>query len=275
MSIVHNIIGKRPIDMSKIDTFVSNIDGAICENRGEGIYHFWIDGKSTRGFEITLERDSIEVRNMVLSNRHDYELTNKIVAKILSLTDGIILNEDEEEKNHDPIFDNDRITETEAQDCECICVLSKEHDVAICGPIRNVHFGKRMYKQLKSFKDEQLKNKMFDLILTVNYQLPFFEPSGIMKVSSPEDDDAGKIMKFLSEETDYILDKYDYILLHNPDNSEKPIMVTNEILNTMLPPNWTLIDEYTVVAPSINNSEWKKLLTNALKYDLWESFMKK
>jgi len=275
MSIVHNIIGKRPIDMSKIDTFVSNIDGAICENRGEGTYHFWIDGKSTRGFEITLERDSIEVRNMVLSNRYDYELTNKIVTKILSLTDGIILNEDEEKRTHYPIFDNDRITETEIQDCECICVLSKENDVAICGPIRNVHFGKRMHKEFESLKGEQLKNKIFDLILTVNYQLPFFEPSGIMRVSSPENEGKEKIMKFLSEETDYILSKYDYILLHNPDNSEKPIMVTNEILNTILPPNWTLIDEYTVVAPGISQSVWRKLLTNAEKYDLWENFINK
>ena len=51
-------------------------------------------------------------------------------------------------------------------------------------------------------------------------------------------------------------------------------MITNEILNTILPSNWTLIDEYTIVAPSINQSEWKKLLTHAKKYDLWESFMK-
>ena len=271
MSIVHNIIGKRPIDMSRIDTFVSNIDGAICENRGEKTYHFWIDGKSTRGFEITLERDSIEVRNLVLSNRYDYELTNKIVTKILSLIDGIILNEEDEECVRYPIFDNDKITETEIQDCECVYILSKEHDVAICGPIRDVHFGKRMYKEFESLKGEQLRNKIFNLILTVNYKLPLFEPSGIMRVSSPENEE--KIMKFLSEETDYILGKYDYILLHNIENSEKPIMITNEILNKILPPNWTLIDEYTIVAPSINQNEWKKLLTNAKKYDLWESFM--
>lgn len=271
MSIVHNIIGKRPIDMSRIDTFVSNIDGAICENRGEKTYHFWIDGKSTRGFEITLERDSIEVRNLVLSNRYDYELTNKIVTKILSLIDGIILNEEDEECVRYPIFDNDKITETEIQDCECVYILSKEHDVAICGPIRDVHFGKRMYKEFESLKGEQLRNKIFNLILTVNYKLPLFEPSGIMRVSSPENEE--KIMKFLSEETDYILGKYDYILLHNIENSEKPIMITNEILNKILPPNWTLIDEYTIVAPSINQNEWKKLLTNSKKYDLWESFM--
>jgi len=267
MSIIHNIISKKPIEISKLNTLVSDIDGAMCENRGEGTCYFWIDGKSTRGFEITLEQDSIEVRNMILSNRYDYELTNKIIAKILSLTDGIIINEDEEERTNHPVFDNDKITQTEIKDCELVCTLSKEHHVSINGPIRNVHFGKRMYKEFESLEGEQLKNKMFDLILTVNYQIPNFERGNILQVGDSKDNQ--KIMKVLSNDTDYILDKYDYILLYVPD---RPIMITNDILNTMLPSNWTLMDEYTVIAPVTDQSEWEKLLANAKKHDLWESF---
>ena len=87
MSVIHNIISKRPLDISRLDKFVATIDGATYEDRGEGVFYFWIDGKSTRGFDITLEEGYIEVRNTVLSNRHDYELTNKIVAEIVVLTD--------------------------------------------------------------------------------------------------------------------------------------------------------------------------------------------
>ena len=173
MSIIHKIINKHPLDTSKLDTFVSSIDGAVCENRGYGVFYFWVDGKSTRGFDITLEPNFIEVRNMVLSNRFDYDLTNKIVSEILIQADGIVINE-EEGIAYPPLFDNRRISETEIHDCEIIHTLSKENEIAIDGTVRKVHFGKRLYKEFESLKGEQLKNKMFDLILKVNYQIPNF-----------------------------------------------------------------------------------------------------
>lgn len=271
MSVIHNIINKHPLDISRLTKFVTTIDGATYEDRGEGVFYFWINGKSTRGFDITLEQDYIEVRNTILSNKHDYDLTNKIVAEIVALTDGIILNEDEEQISNFPIFGKDRITEAEIHDCETIQVLSREHeDIAIYGPVRKVHFGKRLHEQFKGFKGEQLRDKMFDLILTVNYQIPNFEYGNIMQVGNSEDD--MKIMKLLTNETDNIIDKYDYILLHTSE--EQPIMITNDILNTMLPSNWKLVDEYTVVAPMIDENEWNKLLTNAKKFDLWNEFSK-
>jgi len=269
MSVIHNIIIKRPLDISRLEKFVSTINGAIYEDRGESVFYFWIDGKSTRGLDITLEQGYIEVRNTVLSNKHDYDLTNKIAAEIVALTDGVILDEDEEQIFNSPIFNNDRITDTEIHDCETIQVLSREHeDIAIYGPVRKVHFGKRLHEQFKGLKDEQLKDKMFDLILTVNYKIPNFEYGNIMQVGNSEDDK--KIMKLLTNETDYIIDKYDYILLHTSD--EQPIMITNEILNTMLPSNWKLVDEFTIVAPMTDKNEWNELLTNAKKFDLWNEF---
>jgi hypothetical protein len=271
MSIIHKIVCKRPLDISMLDKFVSTIDGATYENRGEDVLYFWIKEKSNRGFDITFEDGYIEVRNTILSNRHDYDLTNKIVTEILSLTDGIILDEDEEPLSKLPIFDNDRITETEIRDCELIHVLSREkEEITIYGPIRKIYFGKRMYEQLKNYKGKELKNKMFDVILTVNYQIPDFGYGNIMQVGNSDDDK--KIMKLLTNEVDYIIDKYDYILLQTTE--EQPIMITNEILNSILPSNWTLVDEFTVVAPITNQSEWHKLLGNAKKHDLFESFMK-
>ena len=79
-------------------------------------------------------------------------------------------------------------------------------------------------------------------------------------------------MKLLTNEVDYIIDKYDFILLQTTE--EQPIMITNEILNSMLPSNWQLVDEFTIVAPITSQDEWNKLLTNAKKQDLFESFMK-
>lgn len=269
MSVIHNILTKKPLDLSRLNDFVSSIDNAVVEDRGEGTYYFWIEGKSTRGFDITIDGDVIEIRNTILSNRHDYELTNQVVEKIINLTDGLILDEDEEQVSNLPVFDDTRISEAEIHDCETIQLLSKEHeDIAIYGPIRKVHFGKRLHEDFKNLKGEKLRDKMFDIILSVNYQIPDFEYGNIMQVGNNEDDK--KIMKLLTNKTDYIIDKYDYILLNTSD--EKPIMITNEILNKMLPSNWTLVDEFTVVAPMTSEAEWEKLLNTAKQYDQFDTF---
>lgn len=271
MSVIHNIIYKKQLDVSKLDKFVSTIDGATYQNRGGDVLYFWIAGKSTRGFDLTFEQGYIEVRNTILSNKHDYDLTNKIVAKIISLTDGIVINEDEEQISNFPLFDNDRIAEMEIHDCKSIQLFSKEYeDIAIYGPIRIVHFGKRLYQQFKELNDEQLKDKMFDLILNVNYKLPNYEYGNIMQIGDTGEDK--KTLKLLTNKTDYIIDKYDYILINKGEDEQPPIMVTNAILNTMLPSNWTLVDEFTIVAPMTNENEWNKLLTTAEKHDLTEEF---
>lgn len=269
MSLIHNITAKHPLDIDKLNSYVSKIDNAIVEWRDAGIYYYWIDGKSTRGFDITITDNIIEVRNTVLSNSHDYELTNQVVAEILNLTDGILLDEEEEQINTLPLFENDKIKEMEIMSCVHVRFMSKEYGhIAIYGPVRKVHFGTKLYETYKELNDQQLVKKMFDLIVKVNYEIPNYDYGNVMEVGNPEDDK--KIMKLLTNETDYIIDKYDYILLHRPD--ETPIMITNEILNTMLPSNWTLVDEYTVVAPKTSNTEWKSLLNKAKDYDLWDTF---
>ena len=273
MSVVHNIINKKPLDFSRLNNFVSGISDVLYEDRGEGTFLYWIDGKSTRGLNVTIEKDLIEVRNMVLSNRHDYELTNQIVAEIVTMTDGVVHDPEEKPISDFPLWSSDKIAETELHDCDVIRTLSREHDVSIFGAIRNVHFGKRMYETLKPLEGSKLKDAIFDLILKVNYQLPKFEPSGIMMVSSPGDDEKKK-MKVITNEADYIIDKYDYILLFLSEG-QPPIMITNAILNSILPSGWTLVDEYTVVAPVIEQKEWDKFLKNAQKQDLWDSYMNK
>jgi hypothetical protein len=269
MSIIHYIINKKPLNILKLNKFVSTIEGARCKDNGDGVFYFWIEGKSTRGFDLTLEQGHIEIRNTVLSNRHDYELTNKIIDEILYLTDGIIIDEDEEQVSNLPVFDNPKIAKFELSDCEIIHALSSENDdIAIYGPNRKVHFGKRLHHQFNKFKGEDLKNKMFDVILTVNYLIPNFEYGNIIQVGDSEEDN--KIIKLLTNETNYIIDKYDYIMFNTSE--EKPIIITNEILNTILPSNWELVDEFTIVAPITNSIEWNKLLTNAEKFNSWNNF---
>jgi hypothetical protein len=272
MSLIHNIVPKRALDISRLNSFVSKIGNTAFEDRGGGTYYYWIKGKSTRGLDLTIEENLIEVRNTVLSNRYDYELTNKIVEQILKLTDGIILDEENEQVEALPLFNNDKITEIELQDCEIIKTLSQEHDgIAIYGPTRTVHFGKRLYAQFNSYSGKQLRDKMFDIILNVNYKLPNFEYGSIMEVGNTEEEK--KIMIVLTNKTDSILDKYDYIIFNT--NNDRLIMITNEILNSILPSNWALVDEFTIVAPIIDEVQWENLIENAKKFDLYDQYINK
>lgn len=269
MSVIHNILTKKSLDISKLNHFVSTIDNAVVEDRGEGTYYFWTVGKSTRGFDITIDGNIIEVRNTVLSNKSDYDLTNKVVEIILKLTDGLLINEDEEQIETLPLFSDKKIFDTEVNDCQLIQTLTREkEDIAIFGPTRKVHFGKRLYETLKLYSGKELCDVIFDIIIKVNYQLPDFEYGNIMQVGNSEDDK--KIMKLLTNKTDCIIDKYDYILLNTLD--EKPIIITNDVLNKMLPSNWTLVDEFTVVAPITSQGEWEKLLNTAKQYDQFDTF---
>jgi len=268
MSVLHKILGKRPLELANLRTFALNIEGIRCVDRGEKTLYFWDDGKSVRGFDISHEENYIEVRNTVLSNRFDYELTNKIVTEILTLTDGIVFNEEDVEVKKSPLFDNDTIIEKEIRDCEMVRMLSKEYETTILGPIRKVYFGERMYKELISLNGKDLRNTMFDLVLTVNYRLPDYDSPNIMLVNNRENDEGQKKMIVLSNEVNCIFGRHDNILLYTEDN---PIMITNEILNTMLPLDWTLVDEYTIIAPMIGQKEWEKFLANAKKFDLFET----
>lgn len=270
MSISHYIVAKQPLEITQLNSYVETLKNTKYEYRGEGTNLYWIDGKSTRGVEITIEDDSIEVRNTILSNWHDYELTNKIVMEIVSLTGGVLLNEDQEQVNDLPLYTTDAIAEYETRDCMMVLAfLSNQKDFTIYGPVRSVHFGKKLFKELEALEGEQLKAKVFDIILRVNYQIPNYESGNTMRVGNTEENQ--KIMKLLTNTEDCIIGKYDNILLYNDE--KPPIMITNEILNTMMPSNWTLVDEFTIVAPVTGQDEWEMLLWRAKEYDMFDSFM--
>src|SRR5690606_20847300 len=100
-----------------------------------------------RGVDISLYSDYIEIRNTILSNEFDYELTNYLVGKIVDITNGEIIDEEEGTVSL-PLFNQDKIEEQKAKDCAHIRTLSKTtEDLVIYGPIRKVHFGKRLYRE--------------------------------------------------------------------------------------------------------------------------------
>lgn len=100
---------------------------------------------------------------------------------------------------------------------------------------------------------------MLDLIIEVNYRIPDYDYGDIMKMKKSKKDTM--ILKLLTNRVNCIIDSYDFILLNT--SKEEPIVITNDILNAILPSKWELIDEYTIVAPILEQREWVELLDNA------------
>lgn len=269
MSVTHRIKCYQPVYTSDLENFLAQNNEISGEHRGGGVYYFYEWGKSSRGMDITILNENVEVRNTVLSNRADYELTNKLVYHLLLSTSGLLFTQEGEHIKSMIPFSDESINELIQRDGELIQQMSREHeDIALDGPIRKVHFGKRTHKQLSRYSKQQLPEKMLQLILHVNYGLPPFEYGNIMQFS--KDGTRPKTAKVLTNKTDCIIDKYDCLLLIN--GKRNPVVITNEILNTILPDTWQLVDEFTVVAPILKQGHWKKLLEKAREFDLHEDF---
>lgn len=270
MSIYHYIIPKSEFSFEELNKKITQAENTVYEERGDNVYYYWIKNKSTRGVDVTILENKIEIRNTIMSNSFDYELTNFLIEAIIEISVGTIIDEEEETIETLPVFNNNRIAKREINDCKIISLLSStNNDIAIYGPIRKVHFGIATAKQLKQYKDVVLRDKMFEIIKYVNYLIPNYDYGTIMEVGSEENK---KIVKLLTNQVNCIIDKYDYILLQNDNPERMPIFVTNEILNSMLPSNWDLIDEFTIVAPMTSDEEWQVLKSKAQLVDQFDKF---
>ena len=260
MSITHYIKAQEALNLEQLNTLILSISNISYEKRSPESYYYWIDKKSTRGVDITLESNSIEIRNTTLSNSYDYDLTNQILDIITSVTKGTVFNESDEQVINFPIFSDEKITQIEIYDCEMAQKLSQKlGNLTIFSPIRKVHFGKELHEKFKDLNGYKLKEEMFNIILKVNYQIPNFEYGDIFQFGEQENNK--KLIKILTNESNYIIDKYDYIAL-NIVNGQS-IVITNEILNSILPANWVRVNEFTIVAPILSSSEWNQLLIKA------------
>jgi len=254
----------------------------VVEKRDKNYYFVYIDEQSFKGIDLTFSRPllkkwKIEVRNTVLSHPVEYELTNQIIELMATATKAEIFD-DGDEKMTLPVYDTSKSEERFVNDARLTFQLVEVNDspVSIFGVRRKVHFGKRVYKQFEPFFDDDkvLSTKMKEFLYRTQYGIPDFDYGLVWNAFRPDDvkQENPVVMKLLTNKENILIDKYDYILIsRDPGN---PIMITNEILNEILPETWTLIDEYTVVAPKLTAQQWKNFLEEAAKYDIFEQTMK-
>ena len=70
MSILHYIEIETALDIDLLNEKITRLENAIFVQKSEDLFYYWIDNKSTKGIDLTIENEGlIEVRNTTLSNR--------------------------------------------------------------------------------------------------------------------------------------------------------------------------------------------------------------
>lgn len=275
MSIYHYLQTQKTFDFEALYNRIAEQSPTVrFEQRAADTGYFWVDQRSTRGVEVTLENGLVTLRNTVLSNRHDYELTNFLAQAIAALFGGVlyetfdseIIDEEDEDSGlrlvarEFPIFTSEQIDALQHNDTEVIRTIISQQDVpiAVFGPVRKTHFGPGMMAAHAHESIAGLTQILHNYILNGNYSLPDFDYGNVMQLGEGEDQ---KILKLLTNQTNCIIDKYDYILFAQADHY---IAITNDTLNTILPAAWQRVDEYTIVAPVLPQEEFEALVGRAL-----------
>ncbi|MBY0487834.1 MAG: hypothetical protein K2P85_11705 [Flavobacteriaceae bacterium] len=279
MSIYHYIKTEIPFDFEKLQNIFSNNSAISLEQRNENLCYFWQNNNSTRGIDVSFENGLIELRNTIMSNETDYQIT-KFLAHIIceNFKGETFVEFDDEDADSDDeslklvsvglgLYDKNEIEKMQLSDVSTMRGIIEQTGkyISIFGPIRKVHFGTDFMNTYKDKTDEELITIMHDLIKKVNYQIPNYEYGNVMETG---DGDNIKILKLISNKVDCIIDKYDYILFQK--NEEEIIAIDNNTLNTILPNSWQRVDEYTIVAPIISENEFMDLIEKADKLNQFE-----
>lgn len=267
MSTIHHIKPKGTFSFPKLNLKLRELPFDVqFRNKHDNIYYYWVPNKSTRGVDVSIENDLIELRNTILSNTYDYELTKLLIWEILAITQGKVYNEDNDEVVGDVIMSKKAIEENISGEKDMIVHFAeKGEDISVYGPIREVHFGKKVMKELRQSNNNSIESfQLIDLICKINYKLPDYEDGMVMKANDKKSGEP-KFFKVITNKVDLIIGKYDAVLFNDEG---KVVMLSNELLNTILPHEWELVDEYTIIAPILEERSWLKLLEAARALDI-------
>lgn len=280
MGASHYIETKIPFDFDQLKNTVVRANQSIqFEQREENLCYFWLDKTSTRGVEVSFENGFVELRNTVMSNEADFQLTNSLAEAICSLFQGQLFEkyfgeDDEDDFDEDeairlvpadlPVYTQQQMVEKQQQDTHILraIITQRGAPITLFGPIRKTHFGVDFMNAFKDNTLEELVAIMHNRIKKVNYRLPDYGYGNIMETG---EGDNIKTLKLLTNKTNCIIDAYDYILFRN--GQDAVIAITNDVLNTILPESWKRVDEYTIVAPILPDDEFNILIANATPYD--------
>ncbi|MGV0941061.1 hypothetical protein [Empedobacter sp. ULE_I140] len=240
----------------------------------EGLY-FYIQDQSTRGVDFWKENYGYEIRCTSMSSQADYSIAKVLVQYFLDFQkSAVILFDNEPWKYNNVEKLRFNTLESDANIIKMMVQLNNE-TITLFGTQRQFHIGVNVLNKLQP-EVEGWDQRLMDLFLKVQYHLPESESDQVMMIGN--DEETKKEVKLVNRSTNYVLSKYDYLLFSDEETNgtiDNMVLVTNDVLNQNLPEKWELIDEYTVVAPSLTVEEYLLLKEQLKPYNQIHVFAKR
>lgn len=281
MSKTYKVITNERINLKKIyNNLKSDFPGLSAEERDADYVYFYINGMSTRGVDVSPGENGYEIRNTVMSNKADLSLAFRIIIYLTEKTKSVVYDEDDNIIDPEFFTNNENTENGFIEDLKTIFSFIKNtgETIEFPGPTRSVFIGKNVYKENKNYPDDiiNVSKKIEKIFLKVLYGLPKYYECSSFGANGKD----GKIIKIkmLTSNDNFIIQDYDFIMAgddKDPNNENEVIMLSPEVIRKILPDNWVIIDESTIVTSKLTDAEWKKFRDNCRKNNCLAEFDRK
>lgn len=209
MSRNHYIIPKQQYDLTEFFGLVTKIEGIQYEDRGNDIYYFWMEGKSTRGIDFSVSGDRIELRMTNFSNEGDYFVTGVLAKLFKDVYKCKIVDENGKRVKNELIYTSAEATQNIYDDYNALKSMHQieEGVITLFCPHRRVHLGKTVFKKLVHLEAGKAIAELEKLIKDINYSYPEYSYGNILTMKSDDKEKGEEIFKVLTNSNHYVLDK--------------------------------------------------------------------
>lgn len=230
---------------------------------------------STRGIHVYKEKENIVVKINSLCNDYDYYIAKAILKILVAVCKQDAIDEEEGAINIDEYFSEKNIAQMRLDDCKTVLVAIEnvvKDKMEIPGVVRPVYFGKLflgLFKQHPEMKEKLVDT--FDYVMQkVQWGLPDYNLPGKMMMRPKDYKEGEKYTKvrMMFSGQDYILTDYEYLMIGDTGVEGEIIFINNEDLCSIMPVEpvrWEYADDFTVVAPALDEEGWKKFVEDARK----------
>lgn len=264
MSHTYKIATSKRIDISiLIDELRKKRIAAYAIDRSP-THLIFEDGFSTRGVDVTEEDYGYEIRMTFFSNANDYLLCNEIAFILCNSLNGTLRDEEENEKYIGKLFYDLDISKNINSDVDVLFALLKagKKDITIFGPIREFTFGTKTIEKVLALQGDKnaIAYKLSKLILACQYPPENFVPfSNFLRIG--DNDDEAYYVQVLTNKKDMVVENVKQYAIFNEGN--KPIVIDAKDLSSIVPTEWELLDDQTMLAKQIDDTKWEQFIEQA------------
>jgi hypothetical protein len=274
MSTIYTIKTNTKIEFKDIfDNLIKNYSNLSAYEEDDKNVFFYLNGISIRGVYIKNIKTGFEIKSNVLSNKQDLILTNDILKYVSEKTNGKIFGEENNLLSGNELINKNELENNFERDLETVFTLIKEtgDTIEFPGTTRSFFIGKKLYSTYNDFSKNMKIEVLQKIILNVLYGLPDYYECSPMGAQSKQDDKIIKL-KSISSDENYIIQDYDYIMIENTKNDKEIIMISKEKIYNILPKNWNIVDESTIVAHKLSQNEWNDFINICIKENCYNEF---